>query len=217
VTASIGAPQRRSAWGHVRFWARRAIMLEIGVWQSLYRFTFRRQLVPPGATAFGYHRPVLSVLTVFIVLSAIEIPIIDLVVHRWTAVRIPLLVLGIWGLTFMVGTALGYLTRPHAVGPAGIRIRQGTEIDIPIAWEDIASIARVPFTVEPKTPRIAREGEAVQLALRIANETNIDIELERPVTVKLPQGTESVTMIRIHVDDPRAFLDTARRHLSATY
>ena len=52
-----------------------------------------------GARGFSYHRPVLMVLWIFIGLSAFEIPIIDLIVHRWPPVRIAMLVLGIWGVT----------------------------------------------------------------------------------------------------------------------
>ena len=60
---------------------------------------------PRGASGFAYHSPVLTILMIFIVLSAIEIPIIDLIVHPWPWVRIPLLILGIWGVTWMIGLA----------------------------------------------------------------------------------------------------------------
>jgi hypothetical protein len=51
------------------------------------------------------------------------------------------------------------------------------------------------------------------LSLHIANETNIDIELVHPVTVRLPQGDDTITMLRLHADDPAGFLDAARRYL----
>jgi hypothetical protein len=56
--------------------------------------------------------------------NAVEIPIFDLIVHRWPAVRITLLVLGIWVLTWMFGLLCAYLMRPHTVGPEGIRARR---------------------------------------------------------------------------------------------
>jgi hypothetical protein len=56
--------------------------MEIGIWQSLYRFVFRRPRVPEGAVGFSYHRQVWTILMIFIGLSASEIPIIDLIVHR---------------------------------------------------------------------------------------------------------------------------------------
>jgi hypothetical protein len=123
--------------------------MEIGVWLSLYRFIFRRPLVPAGAKAFTYHRPIMSIMIVFVVLSAIEIPIVDLIVHQWLFVRIPFLILGIWGLTFMVGFLLGYLTRPHAVGPEGIRVRSGADVEIALSWDDII---RSNFTSRSPSP-----------------------------------------------------------------
>lgn len=82
---------------------RRAFHAEVRVYSSIGRAIARRPAVPPGGTGVGYHRPVLTVLFIFIVLSAVEIPILDLIVHPWPAVRIPVLILGIWGLTWMVG------------------------------------------------------------------------------------------------------------------
>ena len=57
---------------------------------------------------------------VFIAVSAVELMAVDLIVRRWPSVRIPLLVLSIWGLVWMLGFLFGMLTRPHAVGPEGI-------------------------------------------------------------------------------------------------
>jgi hypothetical protein len=61
----------------------------------------------------------------FIGVSAVEFVVVDLLVRRWPTVRISLLALGIWGLVWMFGLLFGFLTRPHAVGPAGIRVRSG--------------------------------------------------------------------------------------------
>ncbi|MET0932289.1 MAG: hypothetical protein ABWX56_01135, partial [Mycetocola sp.] len=135
---------RHTLWQRFASLARRAWAMEVGIWQSLYRFVFRRPRVPTGAVGFSYHGQVWAILMIFIGLSAIEIPIIDLVVHPWPAVRIPLLVAGIWGLTWMIGLALGFITRPHAVGPAGIRVRSGAETDIGLAWDDVESVALSP-------------------------------------------------------------------------
>lgn len=132
---------RRTGWQTICYLAGRALRMEIGVWQSLYRFVLRRPRVPAGAVGFGYHQPVLSILIVFVSLSAVEIVVLDVIVHRWPVVRLPLLIAGIWGLTWMLGLLFGYLTRPHAVGPDGLRIRHGSEIDIPITWDVVDFVA----------------------------------------------------------------------------
>ncbi len=88
--------RRRTAWQTVWHLAGRALQMEIGVWH-VYRFVFRRPKVPAGAVGFGYHIPVQTVLVVFIAMSAVEIVVLDLIVHRWAYVRIPVLAAGIWG------------------------------------------------------------------------------------------------------------------------
>jgi len=194
----------------------RAWVAELRVYSSIARAIARRPAVPKGGTGIGYHRPVLTVLFIFIGLSAVEIPILDLIVHQWPVVRITLLVLGIWGVTWMVGLLCAMLMRPHAVGPDGVRVRSGLELDVPIDWADIASIAISRRVDEPKQPRVIGS----EYAERMQDETNIEIELEHLVAIRLPGlapkgGTHQVDRIRLWADDPRAFLDAARPFLVA--
>lgn len=196
--------------------ARRALRAEFRVYSSIGRAIFRRPAIPASGTGLGYHRPVLTVLFIFIGLSAVEIPIIDLVVHRWPAVRIALLVLGIWGVTWMLGLLCAMLMRPHTVGPDGIRVRSCLEIDVAVSWKDIASIAVSRRVDEPKQPRVS----GGEYAERMQNETNILIELERPVGIRLPGlapkgGEHVVDSIRLWADEPRAFIAAARPFLTA--
>ncbi|MFK4852652.1 hypothetical protein ACI3KT_13540 [Microbacterium sp. ZW T6_19] len=196
--------------------ARRALHAELRVYSSIGRAITRRPAIPPGGTGLGYHRPVLTVLFIFIGLSAVEIPIIDLIVHRWPPVRITMLVIGIWGVTWMLGMLCAMLMRPHTVGPDGIRVRSGLEIDVAVSWNDIASIAVSRRVDEPKQPRVS-DGEYSE---RMQNETNILIELERPTRIRLPGlapkgGEHVVDSIRLWTDEPRSFIAAARPFLTA--
>lgn len=198
----------------------RAWISELRVYSSIARAIARRPAVPAGGTGIAYHQPVLTILIIFIVLSAVEIPILDLIVHPWPAVRIPILILGIWGLMWMIGLLCAMLMRPHAVGPDGIRIRSGLEVDVPIPWDDIASVAIAKRVDEPKLPRVTPTEQGAEYAERLQDETNIEIELERPVGIRLPGllpkgGRHEVTRIRLWADDPRAFLAAARPFLLA--
>ncbi|WP_308289055.1 hypothetical protein [Microbacterium trichothecenolyticum] len=196
----------------LRAFARRAWIMELGVYQSIYRLVFRRPRVPAGASAFRYHSPVLTLLVIFIVLSAVEIPIVDLIVHRWVWVRIPILVLGIWGVTWMLGLLFGYLTRPHAVGPEGIRVRQGAELDLDLPWDVVESVERSPQRVD-KAPAVVDEPDGRTFAARIANETNVLIRLEHPLDVRLPQGRDRIEAVRLWTDDLDGFLSAVRTHI----
>lgn len=188
--------------------------MEIAVWVGLYRFIFRKPAIPQGAEGFSYHRPVLSIMVIFTALSAIEIPVVDMIVHEWLFVRIPFLIVGIWGLTWMLGFLFGYLTHPHTVGPDGIRIRDGAEVGISIPWDDFHSLEQLKHVVGPeKEPRVTPgEGGAI-LHFRMQNETNLALRLERPVEFSLPQGVVTVHEVRFHADDPRELMDAVRRHL----
>ena len=214
MTAGIASVRNRSFRSRTAYVARRALSMEIGIWASLYRFLFRRPRVPAGAAGFTYHRQVSTILVVFIVLSAVEIPIVDLVVQRWEAVRIGFLVLGFWGLTWMIGLGLGFLTRPHAVGPEGIRVRNGAETDIALSWDDVQSVTLGKHTDEPKAPRVTTDGAGRRtLWLRMQNETNIEIALERPMVVRLPSGEETTDVVRLWVDEPKPFMAEVRKYL----
>lgn len=199
-------------------WLLRALRMELGIYAAIGRAIARRPAVPAGASGFRYDAPVRTILIVFIVLSAVEIPIIDLIVHPWPAVRIGLLILGIWGLTWMIGLLCAYLMRPHTVGPHGIRVREGLEIDIDLPWDDIAAVARAPRTDEPKSPRIdGPEGTRV-LSLRMQDATNVEITLEGLTTVRLPGlaprgGAHAVSTVRLWVDDVEGFLHAVRHHI----
>jgi hypothetical protein len=212
VTTTEPDRTRLTGLARVARLGRLAWRAEVGVWQSLYRWIFRRPRVPAGASAFAYHSPVFTILMVFIVLSAVEIPIIDLIAHPWPWVRIPLLILGIWGLTWMIGLAMGYVTRPHAVGPAGIRARLGADMDVDLPWDVVASVERSRDVTE-KAPKIREEPHGRTLALRIANETNVLIVLERPVTVRLAHGRAQIDAVRLWTDDVDGFLDAVRTHI----
>lgn len=190
--------------------ARRGWQLELAGWRSLWRFVTRRGIAPAGADRFSNDKPIRPILLAFVAISAVEVPIVDLLVHPWPWIRIPLLALGIWGVTFMVGMLLGGITRPHTVGPDGLRVRHGDEFEIELPWESVASVARHRGARQEKTFTLA-DG---MLTVVVQDGTAVEIATEAPVSVRLPSGERGeVDRIRIHVDDVPGFLDAVRRHL----
>ncbi|HEX5906864.1 MAG TPA: hypothetical protein VFY56_07590 [Propionibacteriaceae bacterium] len=203
MTTTTQRPQR-TGWRLVGYLARRAIMMEIHGYQSIYRFLFRRPKVPAGAVGFSYHQPVLAILIVFIAVSAVELVVVDLIVRRWTHIRIPVLILSLWGLIYMLGLLFGMLTRPHAVGPAGVRARYATEIDIPLSWDDIDSMTSRKHTTKDKQPKVTiAEDGAATLHLRMQNETNIEVQLKAPTEIRLPSGPETISKVTLYADDSK--------------
>lgn len=214
MTTTTPTRMKRKWWQFTGYIARRATMMEIHGYQSIYRFVFRRPRVPAGGVGFGYHKPVLPILIVFVVVSALEMLVVDLIVRRWDYIRLPVLILSIWGIIFMLGLLFGMIVRPHAITANGIRVRYSSEIDIPIAWEDVHSITRRKHVNNGKQPKVTLDenGEA-SLHMRIQNETNIEIRLNRPVSIRLPHGTETVSKVNLYVDNPKGFTDEVRHHI----
>ncbi len=205
---------KRTWWQFAGYLAKRATLIEVRGYQSIYRFLFRRPKVPAGAEGFSYHKPILAIMIVFIVVAAVEVVVVDWIVNQWTYIRIPLLIISIWGLVWMLGLLFGMLVRPHAVGPDGIRVRYGSEVDIPIAWKDVYSVTRRKQVIQDKQPKVTIDENGVaSLHMRIQNETNIEVRLERPVPLKLPHGIETVCTVRLYADDPTRFMDAVRNHI----
>lgn len=214
MTATTVTRPRRTWWQFAGYLARRAVMMELRGYQSIYRFAFRRPRVPPGAAGFSYSQPILTIMIVIVAVSAVEVVVVDVIVRRWAYVRVPLLILSVWGLVWMLGLLFGMLVRPHAVGPDGIRVRYGSEVDIPIGWDDIHSVARQKNVITEIRPKVTVDADgAATLHMRIMNETNIAVELERAMPLRLPHGTETVNRVNLYADDPAAFLDEVRKHI----
>lgn len=198
----------------------RALKVELLLYASIARAIARRPAVPREAEGFGYHRQTLSVLVIFAVLSAVELVVVDLIVHRWASIRLPLLVLGIWGVLWMVGLICNHLVRPHTVGPVGIRVRNGLDLDLALPWELIDSVALRTVTVEPKTPRLTTDDAGTTLSIRVSEATNVEIALIAPTVVRLPGrspkgGPHEIVRVRLWADEPDALLAAARRHFAS--
>lgn len=206
-------PDRHGA-EKMRHGIRRGSEMELAGYRSIWRWMSRQPYVPDGANGFSYDKPVRTILVVFIVLSAVEIPLIDLLVHRIPWLRWPFIALGVWGVVTMVGILLGHLTRPHAVGPRGIRVRHGGEVDIDLPWEAVRSVERRQhaLTGAPQLS-LTGAGDAQVLNHVVQDHSDIEIVLEEPMLLRLPQGEATVSALRISVDEPAAFMDAVRTHI----
>lgn len=129
-----------------------------------------------------------------------------------------MLALGIWGLVWMFGLMFGSLTRPHAVGPDGIRLRSGAELDIQLRWDQVAAVTRRRRTSPGKQPQVSVDGHGARTVhLHMQNETNVQIALRSPVTVRLPRGAQTVSTVEIWADKPNDFVATAREHQATSF
>jgi len=188
-----------------------AARYEAGIWHSLYRW-LRGRATDPDAAPFGYASQVTPLLFAFIFLSAIEIPIVSLLVP-WPPLRYGLLVLGIWGVLWMLGLLASLRTNPHAVSESGLRLRSGFQLDTSIPWEAISTI-RLRRSSAHRKLRIEHDQTRASVALQ--GTSNVEIDFREPVAVRFLDGRRaSVDTIHCYADSPTALLTAAQRHLAS--
>ncbi|MEH1164287.1 hypothetical protein V6V47_02740 [Micromonospora sp. CPCC 205539] len=202
----------RKAWPLLR----RAATTEGAMWRSLYVWARRRPLpLAPGDDPFSYLGVVKPILGIFIALSAVEIPIFDLIVTNvvpWRPARWIMLVLGVWGLLWMLGFYASLTIHPHVVGDTGLRVRLGSGIDLWIPWTDVEAVSRRYRSLpSSRSVQIEHEGERRVLHIVVGSQTSVDVRLRRPRTFDLPKGrTEPIDELRLYADDPAGLLRSAR-------
>lgn len=201
---------RRLAWA--------ALKLEITLYLALGRWITRRPDVPAGTTPIGYSRLVAPMLWLWIFGSATEVVVLDLLLSRWwTPLRIPLLVVGVWGLVWMLGLMAAYRTRPHLLGETSLQVRDGIHARVDVALDRIASVRSADHDLPGLLTSVHVEGEGddAVLLVGVSSRTNLELVLTGPTTLETPNGPTTVGRVGLWVDEPRDVADALRRRLSA--
>jgi hypothetical protein len=195
--------------------ARWLVTLEIGIWRSLFLSVTRRVSGRgTGVEELSYAKEVAPIMGAFIFVSLVELPVVHLLLP-WDAVRLIADVLSVWGLLWMLGFLASMKVFPHLLDDHGLRVRHGTTADIRIPWEAVASITSRRGSVPTnRHVQVERTDDGTVVSVAVLKQTKVDVVLRRPITVKLPKGAEEITELRFYVDDPRAFVATAHRHLT---
>ncbi|WP_051808967.1 hypothetical protein [Actinoplanes subtropicus] len=192
---------------------RSLLRYEMRLWLALYRWVFRRpEPLPPGSVPFSYSGSGTMLLTAFIVVSAIEIPILDLLLP-WRTARIIALVAGVYGLLWMIGLMATIRVLPHVVGEPGVRIRKSIALDLTVGWDNIREIRSRGRSLPPGGQTRFEDGV---LSYAVAGGTTVDLVLAEPIT--LPDrrtGGEPVREIRFHADRADDLVAAARTRLTA--
>ncbi|GHJ15971.1 MULTISPECIES: hypothetical protein [unclassified Micromonospora] len=195
---------------------RRVAAMEAAMWRSLYVWVRRRPpALVPGDEPFGYLGVVKPILGIFICLSAVEIPIFDLIVANvvpWKPARWIVLALGIWGLLWMIGLYASMRINPHVVGDRGLRVRLNSSIDIWIPWTDVEALRKRHRSLpSSRSVQVEQEGDRRVLNISVGSQTSIDVLLRQPTVFDLPKGrSEPMDELRLYADDPDGLLRSAR-------
>ncbi|MDI6101131.1 hypothetical protein QLQ12_21180 [Actinoplanes sp. NEAU-A12] len=198
----------KKVWGLARF----VVVYELRLWAALFRWILRRPVpVEPGTLRFAYAGAVKMILIAFIAVSAIEIPILDLMIP-WEPVRIVVLGAGVYGLIWMIGLAATMWAYPHLVGPSGLRIRNSITMDVAIDWKSVASIAVHRRSMPPGGQTQWEDGV---LSLGMGSQTSVDVRLTAPLVLPVRKAKgQPATTVRFHADDPEGLVAAAMAFLA---
>ena len=190
-----------------------AVLLELALYRSLVRWCARRPDVSAGATPVGHARLVGPMLWLWIFGSATEVVVVEVVLRQvrtgWAeAVQVPLLVIGIWGLVWMLGLLAAYRVRPHLLTADRLRIRNGarTWVDVPL---DAVLITQVAEHELPGTIRSVHHQDGL-LLVGVGSRTNLQLVLPGPTVLPTSRGEMVADRVGLWVDEPRAVAETLR-------
>ncbi|RCG16800.1 hypothetical protein DQ384_40075 [Sphaerisporangium album] len=187
---------------------RRIIGFELKAMASVVSWVaHRRDGVPPGATAASYSREQTPMLLMVLFVMIVETVGLDLLLSAFdvpAGVRVPVLVIDVYGIVIVLAYAAASVTRPHVATPGELRIRHGVHLDVRVPRDQIAS-ARSSRNYNERG-MITVSGDT--LAVAVSSQTNVTIDLTRPLTVTRPLGSQvDVTTIRFFADNPVTVLN----------
>lgn len=197
-----------------------ALLFELALYRSLARWVARRPDVPRGARSVGYARLVAPMLWLWIFGSAVEVVVVEVVLRHldqpWAeAVRLPVLVLGVWGVLWMLGMLASFRVRPHLLTQSALVLRSGARTWVAVPLRAVAS-AR---TVEHELPGVIRslsvEGPLVLIG--VGSRTNLELALSEPTRLSTSKGEVTATRVGGWVDEPREVAALLRPRLASPH
>lgn len=161
-----------------------------------------------GDRSFGYSAQVRPFLWVFLVLTPVEILLVDLLVP-WFWLRAVLLVFGL-----LSGLLLGWLLWmlhkfQHEIGDEYLWLRYAREFEYRIPLGAIENVTQGMTSRSLNKTRSVVDGT---LVLEISNSTNVRLILNEPQEIDLGRrGSHQVTKIEFWTDDPDGMVRALRK------
>ncbi|MEV6715464.1 hypothetical protein AB0M48_25890 [Lentzea sp. NPDC051208] len=161
-----------------------------------------------GARTFGYSAQVKPFLWVFIVVTPLEILLVELIVP-WFWLRAVLLVFGVLS-ALLLGWQIWMLSKfQHSVDDEHLWLRYAREFEYRIP---LAAIENVTQGTTSRTLHKTRSVVDGTLVLEISGSTNVSLRLSEPQEVDLGRrGAHEVTKVEFWTDDPGGMVRALRK------
>ena len=196
--------------------AKHALIFEFNIYKSLLRWLLRWPSIPAGFEPVGYAQLATPVLALWIFGSALELPLVHVLVP-WPAVQIPLLIIGAWGLLWMLGVLAGLRSYPHLFGFDTVHVRNGALHDIVIPWEAIAQVTTGDRSLSSSMwvlqPQETEHGTHLNVA--VSGQVNVHLAFREQLTVRTRKGDMVVSGVSLWVDEPRLVAARIRREVES--
>lgn len=193
-----------------------ALIFELNIYKSLVRWVLRRPSIPAGHEPWGYAQLATPMMALWIFGSALELPLVHVLVP-WHGVRVTLLVVGVWGLLWMLGALAGLRCYPHLLGSDTLRIRNGAMHDIAIPWDAVAQVTTrdrsLPSSMWALQPQETEHGTHLNVA--VSGRVNVHLVLRQQRAIRTRKGHMLVTGVSLWVDEPRAAVARIRSKVDA--
>lgn len=197
-------------------WTKHALVFELNIYKNLLLWLLRRRSTPAGFESAGYARLATPMMALWIFGSALELPLVHILVP-WDVVRISLLVVGVWGLLWMLGVLAGLRTYPHLLGSDGLVIRNGAMHEIAVRWETIVKVTTqdrsLPSSMWVLQPEEVDGGR--HLNVTVSGRVNVHLAFQEPIAVRTTKGDMVVSGVDFWADEPREVAARIRREAAS--
>jgi hypothetical protein len=166
----------------------------------------RRDGVPPGAIAVSYSRAQTSTMLLFLFAMVVELVGVEIVLRAIgtpAGLRAVIFVVDAYTIVIVLAVVAACITRPHVISADEVRIRYGAFFDLRVPREQIAETRHARNYNESGMVKVDDD----RLAVVVASQTNLIIELTEPITAVRPLGRRTrARTIRFFADDPKTAL-----------
>ena len=177
---------------------------ESSMWR-LVGYLLRRKInIPPNAIAFNYGSEQRAIYFVLIMISIIEIIVVELIIP-WHSIRIFVLVISIYGAIWLLLFFMSFRINPHYIDEKSVVLRIGLLEKLSVPLDEIKHVRSLQKTWNNKFLSIGNN-EAV---IKHGSDTNIEIVLHSPILLVSQtnvENTEPVERIYCAFDDPKNFI-----------
>jgi hypothetical protein len=171
---------------------------EFRVFGAIYGTLRRKRRVKPDDRVVTYGGNLYMLLIAMVAVSIIEVVVVELFIP-WNWLRWALVILGGYGLLWVLGFGCSLYTRPHTVGrdELGLRFAIFSEVTVPLA--NVKSASKSLCGTHKKSVEVI-DGT---LSFSVLGTTNVSVPLEPPVEVNLGRlGRHMVHRLRFYADGP---------------